>query len=272
MTGYIFIAVLLLIAGIYVYINNILYRFSSLTESFSIIPLFYIFLIPIICAGVISEEKRRKTSLLLYTLPLTSGQIVGGKYLAVLTVLACPLLIISLYPVILSTFGTVNILQALVHVFGLFLLGAALCAICLFISSITEGIVVSMILCVVILFALYEMNGLAEALGPSAKNGFIGLAVCALLLFIFILVMTKNIIVALIPTAIASVVLALIYRTSELALAGKLNKAMTYLAVFERVDSFASGILDLRMVIYYLSIIAVFILLTVYCFEGKRWS
>ncbi len=271
-TGYVFIAAILLSGGIYVFMNNFYYAYASFGTSINSVPFFYVFLIPIISAGVFTDEKRQKTEQLLYTLPLTSKQIVFGKYLALITILAVPLLIIGLYPIVMSFYGKVNFAQAYANLFAVYLLGMALCAICMFISSLTESIVVSAVLCFACMFLLYQMNTFATKMTPSQSTAFIGFIIMAVCLAIFIWFMTKNIYVAVIPSLIVAIALVLIRNASRVALAGKLNLVMSSVAVFSKLDNFMEGILDLPALIYYASIIVLFVLFTVYTFERRRWN
>ena len=270
--GYVFIAAVLLSGGIYVFINNFLNGYASFGTSINSVPFFFVFLIPVISAGIFTDEKRQNTDQLLYTLPLTSKQIVFGKYLALVTVLAVPLLVLGIYPLIMSAYGEVNFIQAYSNLFAIFLLGMALCAICMFISSLTESIIVSAILCFACMFLLYQMNSFAEALTGSQKNSLIGLALLAIALAVFIWYMTKNIYIALIPSLACAIALVLINNASKVALAGKINLVMSSVSVFNRINNFMNGIFDVTALIYYISIIVLFVLFTVYTFERKRWN
>ncbi|MGN0714597.1 MAG: ABC transporter permease subunit [Anaerovoracaceae bacterium] len=272
LSGYFFMTCILLVGGIYCYVNNIYYGYASFEQSINNLPFFFIFLIPVISAGVFTDEKRQKTEQLLYTLPVTSGQIVAGKYFALLTMLLIPLAILGLYPLGMSFFGDVNLFSAYCNLLAIFLLGAALCAICMFISSLTENIIVSAILCFGVMFVLYQMNSFAENLTGSAKNSYIGFVVLALALAFFIWFMTKNIYVALIPSISIVIVLNVLYKVSLRLVAGKINLVMSHIAVFSQLDRFMNGIIDLNAVIYYLSISALFVLFTVFTFERKRWN
>jgi ABC-2 type transport system permease protein len=270
--GYVFIAAVLLSGGIYVFINNFMNGYASFGTSINSVPFFFVFLIPVISAGIFTDEKRQKTDQLLYTLPLTSRQIVFGKYLALITVLAVPLLILGIYPLIMSAYGEVNFVQAYANLFAVFLLGMALCAICMFISSLTESIIVSAILCFACMFLLYQLNSFSEALTGSQRNSIIGFALLAVALAVFIWFMTKNIYIALIPSLACALVLVIVNNASKVALAGKINLVMSSVSVFNRMNNFMNGILDVTALIYYLSIIVLFVLFTVYTFERKRWN
>ena len=271
-TGYLFIACILLVGGIYCYINNFFYGYSSFETAISYIPFFFVFLIPVISAGVFTDEKRQKTEQLLYTLPLTSRQIVLGKYCALLTILFLPLALLGIYPIVMSFFGQVNFTVAYSTLFAIFLLGAALSAICMFISSLTENIIVSAVLCFGIMFVLYQMDNFADGLTPSAKNSYIGFIVLAVALAVFIWFMTKNIYVAIIPSVIVVIILNILYKVSLSFVAGKINLIMSNVAIFSKLDNFMNGIFDINTLVYYLSIVALFVLFTIYTFERKRWN
>ena len=272
LTGYIFMACILLVGGIYCYMNNIYYGYASFEQSINYLPFFFIFLVPVISAGVFTDEKRQKTEQLLYTLPLTSREIVLGKYLALITILLIPLAVLGLYPLTLSFYGEVNLVSAYCNLFAIFLLGAALCAICMFISSLTESIIVSAILCFGVMFVLYQMNSFAESLSSSAKNSYIGFTLIAIALAVFIWYMTKNIYIALIPSMIVMIALNVLYKFSLQMVAGKINLIMSNIAIFSKLDRFMNGVIDVNAVLYYVSIIALFVLFTVYTFERKRWN
>ncbi len=271
-TGYLFAACIVLVGGIYCYIYNFNYGYAGFEYSITNVPFFLVFLIPVISAGIFTDEKRQKTEQLLYTLPMTSGQIVLGKYLALLTIILIPLLILGAYPIAMSFYGEVNFMLAYSNLLAVFLLGAALCAICMFVSSLTESIVVSAVLCFGLLFLLYQMDTFSENLVGSAKNSYIGIVLMAICLLVLIWYMTKNIYVAIIPSVSVVIVLNFVYQYNLVLVAGKVNMIMDGISVFSRLDNFASSIFDVSAVVYYISIAALFVLFTIYTFERKRWK
>ena len=88
-------------------------------------------------------RDRQKTDQLLYSLPLRTGQVVLGKYLALLTVAALACALFAAYPLVLGRFGTVNYASSYTGPFGYFCLCAALLAMGVFASSLTENQVVA---------------------------------------------------------------------------------------------------------------------------------
>ncbi|MCR4901679.1 MAG: ABC transporter permease, partial [Butyrivibrio sp.] len=117
------------------------------------------FLVPILCMRSFSEERKSKTDQLLLTAPVSVGQIVLGKFLAIATVFAIPTAVFCLFPLIISTMGTVPMLWNYSDILGFFLYGLMLIAICMFFSSITENqIVCAVISILVILFGNLSSN------------------------------------------------------------------------------------------------------------------
>ena len=84
--------------------------------------------------------------------------------------------------------------------------------------------------------------------------------------------MTKNIYIAIIPSAVVVILLNVAYRFSMTLVAGKINLMLSSIAVFSKLNNFMNGIFDVNTTIYYLSIAGLFVLFTVYTFERKRWN
>jgi ABC-2 type transport system permease protein len=106
-----------------------------------------IFIVPFLTMRLIAEEKKQRTIELLYTTPVSSWQIVAGKYLSALAILFLALLLTLTYPLLLQfSAGDANGVDwrsVLLGYFGLLLLGGAYMAIGLFISALTESQVVA---------------------------------------------------------------------------------------------------------------------------------
>ena len=134
---------------------------------------------------VIAEERKQKTDQLLYSLPITTSQVVVGKYLALLVVFFIPLCIVSLYPLIFAQFGDVYLMTSYGSLLAFFIMGAALIAVGTFISSLTEnqgfaaGIAIP-----VILFNYYSVS-LAEHISASAMGSVISLCALAVICLLY---------------------------------------------------------------------------------------
>ena len=160
--GYLLGAFLLVFAGIYCMVYNLSGYYSNFEYVLSAIGFIYLIAVPIISMRSVAEEKKQKTDQLLYSLPISLGSVVMGKYLAMLTVLALPTGIMALYPLILSQFGAVAYGTAYGALLAFFLMGGCLLSIGLFISSITDSQVAAAVITLLTMMLLYFMSSLAS--------------------------------------------------------------------------------------------------------------
>ncbi|MFN7135237.1 MAG: ABC transporter permease [Myxococcales bacterium] len=130
-----------------------------------------VFVIPFLSMRLVSEEKRQKTFELLMTAPIRPGEIVLGKYLGGMAIVAVTILLVMAYPLVLQLFagssgtggtGGIEWQTAFAGYLGLFLWAAAAMAIGLFISSLTESQVVAAIITFVVLLLLWIVSWMAQ--------------------------------------------------------------------------------------------------------------
>ena len=129
MTGVVFIALVLIITGIFATIMNFRNGYPEFEQTLDSASFIFFLAVPILTMRSFAEEKSLKTDQLLYSLPTGMTRIVIGKYLAMVTVLGASTLLLCLYPIILSFYGTVNFLGSYSGIFAFFLLGCTLIAI-----------------------------------------------------------------------------------------------------------------------------------------------
>ncbi len=122
-------------------INQLVFSYT-----FQNITIFFLLLLPALTMRLFAEEKKLGTEELLYTSPLSSAQIIAGKYLASLIMLALMLALTAVSVVFTFIYGNPELPPLLIAYLGLFLLGAAFMAVGLFFSSLTENQVVAVIL------------------------------------------------------------------------------------------------------------------------------
>lgn len=269
MTGYMFIAFLLVFAGIYTMFYNLSSGYPNFEYVLQAMTIIFLIAIPVLTMRVIAEERRQKTDQLLYTLPLGMTRVVLGKYLAMITVVAVPCVVMAFYPLLLSTFGTVSFPTAYGALVGFFLLSAALSAIGLLISSLTENQAVAAGVCFGVMLLLYFMSSFV----PSSAGASLGaLLVTVLVLAVLVRVFTKSSAAALLVGVLGEGCLLGAYLAASDAFAGLFGRVVDGLSVFTRFDTFAEGMFDWTAVIYYLSIIAVALFLAVQTMEKRRWS
>jgi len=134
-------------------INQMVY--APLFHNMSIILLL---MLPLLTMRLFSEEKKIGTDELLYTSPVQVSEIILGKYLAALVVLAAMLGLTGLLSVFTFLWGNPELVQILNGYLGLFLMGAAFIAAGIFFSSLTKNQIVSAILTFGALLLFWILN------------------------------------------------------------------------------------------------------------------
>lgn len=271
-TGYIFVAFVLFFVGIFAMVINFQSRVPNFEYVLGNMNFVYLIIIPVITMRVISEERRQKTDQLLYSLPLSLARVVWGKYLAMVTVLLIPTLIMCIYPVFLSVYGDVNLASAYGGIFGFFMLGAALLAIGLFMSSLTENQIVAAVLSFGATLLCFLMSTLANYIPSTALASFAGFTVLIVLLGLIVYMMTKNTTAGVGSAVVLEACLAAVYFIRPALLEGVFKNLLNSLSVFTRLNNFLNGIFDLTAVVYYLTIILLFVFFTLQSMDKRRWS
>ena len=139
MTGFIFLAVIFAFTGIFTTAINLRSQSASFEYVLGNITIRFMLIGPVLAMRSIAEERRSRTDQLLYSLPIKTIDTVLGKYLSMTAVLLIACVGMAFVPVILSLFGIVHYGSCYAALLGFFLLGAALIAICMFMSSLTES-------------------------------------------------------------------------------------------------------------------------------------
>ena len=107
MTAYVVGAALLEFIGIGAMLYNINSAVANFEYALGSFCIGFVALVPVLTMRSIAEEKRQKTDQLLYLLPISSTEVVAGKYLAMVFVFALPMALACVYPFVFSMFGDV---------------------------------------------------------------------------------------------------------------------------------------------------------------------
>lgn len=170
--GWLFIAATLFMMGIYFTVFNMVAGYPTISYVLQSIVFLFIITIPILTMRSLSEERKYKTDQLILTAPVSVGKIVMGKYFALVTVLAIPTVIIGLTPFALMQAGEFQLGISYSSLLGFFLYGCLALAVGLFLSSLTESVVIAAVLTMVVLFLGYIMSGLCNILSSSGTTLF----------------------------------------------------------------------------------------------------
>ena len=272
MTGFLFAALLLLFVGIFATQFHLLGGYASFEHTLQSTCTILLLGIPLLTMRSIPEDKRTKTDRLLYSLPLKLSQIILGKYFAMLAVFAIPTVILSLYPLIFSTFGDVNLRSAYACVLAFFLLGAALIALSLFLSTLADSQIVAAILGFGALFLLYILRSVSTMIPTTPLVSAACLCVLGVLAALLAYYLTRNVPITCAVGAILILPIALIYWISASVFENLFPSLLSKLAIFNRLEPFIYGVFDISTLVFYLSFSAFFIVLTVLAAEKKRWN
>ena len=271
-TGYVFGAFLLLFAGIYCMVINLKVGYANFEYVLSSMCFIYIIGIPILTMRTIAEERKQATDQLLYSLPLTMTKIVLGKYLVLLILLFIPAGIIAFYPLILSSFGNVNMAGAYGTLFAFYALGAALTALGVFVSSLMENQASAAGLCFAVMLLNYFISSLSGYVSTTAFASFAAFAVLIVLLAVIVRLLTKNTFAAAMSGLIPGIALVLAYGLMGSSFQGTFPAVMEQLSLFDRFYGFSEGVFDIKALIYFASVILVFLFLSVQSMEKRRWN
>lgn len=272
MIGYLFIFFILLLTGIYFSAYQLDAAYPRFEYTLSALTFVFLISVPILTMRTLAEERKQKTDQLLLTAPVSVGKIVMGKYLALVTIFAIPMAIICLYPLVMSKFGTISFGTAYTGILGFFLLGCANLAIGVFISSLTESQVIAAVLTFVFLFAFFMMNGISSFFSEGALATCITFGLLILAVSIIIYTMIKNFLISAVVCVIGEAALAVVYVVNSSFFAGGIQKVLQIFNISGHFDNFANGIFDVNGIVYFLSVIAVCMFLTVQSIVKRRWN
>lgn len=272
LTAYVFGAFLLAVVGL----GSVLYNLQAAVSNFEFVLSFasiiFVVIVPILTMRTLAEERRQRTDQLLYSLPITTTQVVLGKYLALLVVYLIPLAVISLYPLLFSQFGDVYLPTSYGSLFAFFMMGAALLAVGMFLSSLTDNQGFAAGIGIAAILLNYYSVSLAEYTSSTAMGSLIALYVIALLLGVVIRGLTRNENLAYGVAFVLIAALSVAYFVNSSAFEGLLPDIMTKLSLFRQFNSFVNGAFDLTAIVYYVSVMGFFLFLSVQSLEKRRYN
>lgn len=272
MTAYVFGAFLLLFIGI----GSMLYNLRSAVSNFEFVLSFasiiFVVIVPVLTMRCLSEERKQKTDQLLYSLPISTTQVVLGKYGALLVVFFIPMCFVALYPLLFSRFGEVYLPTAYGSLAAFFLLGAALLSVGVFLSSLTDSQGLAAGLGIGTILLNYYCVSLSEYVTSTAAGSLVAFLVILAALGLLFRALTRNNALAIGVFLVGCAGLAGVYLLDSAALEGLLPGIMKQISLFERFYTFVNGVFDLTGVVYYLSVIVFFLFLTVQSLEKRRYN
>ena len=193
------------------------------------------FVVPVMTMRLFSDERRTKTDQVLFTAPVKLINIVLGKFLAAFALYAISFVPTIIFQIIVSSLVSVNIFYYIYALIGIMLFGAALIAVGMFISALTESPIIAIIFTIIAnLFIMFSGSFAGMITVPTTTNNFFE-AVGA-----FVLKITVSFL-----------------------------NGMDFVNV---LSSFSNQALAVKDIVFFISITAAFIFLTERSLEKRRWS
>jgi ABC-2 type transport system permease protein len=214
--AYIVCGFFLLFSGFMLFSTFFIARRAELRRFFELLPILLSLFIPALTMRVFSEERRSGSFETLLTLPVSTADVVTGKYLATLTSSLLMLVPTLSYALTCAMFGTPDAGPIVGGYLGSVLLCAAYTAIGLYASSTTRNQIIAF---------------------------FVAFAIC--------------------------IVLSAISNFAVL-LPGSLVGLASFISASSHFESISRGIVDTRDILYFISLAAVFFVLTVQSIENAR--
>ena len=268
----IFLSVLLLFCGIYTVSGNIANGDARFERVVPTVAYILLIIVPILTMQSFAAEKSEKTDQALYSLPLSTSSVVLGKYLAMVSVLGCASLAMCLVPPVLSMYGHVYFPTSYAAIFAFFILGCALIAIGMFISSLTESQVISAVISIGVFLLLSLISYISSLIPSSAVASFVIILALAALIAIIVAIMTKNGVAATLVGVALGAAAIVVYFVNSSLYEKLVPELLTKIGVFDKMSNFFYGIFDLKALLFYLSVIFIFVFLTSLAFDKKRWN
>lgn len=262
MIGYVFMAFLLVVIGIYYFATNLMQQVANFEYVLHSVTFIFIVLVPILTMRLISEEKKQKTDQLLFTSPVSVYKIVLAKYLSVLTLFAITMLVVCIYPLVLTQWGKVPLGNAFSSIFGFFLVGAAYISIGLFVSALTESQVIAAVISFLVMLLSYIITSLTSIL-PTDKLSCMIILICLFTAFSYVVYLSMKSVVAGVCTwFVGTAAFIALYFLKPEFYDGILVKVFSSVALTDRYADFNYGVISFANIFYYVSVVAVFVVLT----------
>ena len=264
MVGYVTAAVSLFFLGLYFTNRNLMYASSDFASVLYTTTLIMLFLLPAISMRSFAEDRRNKTDQLLLTSPVSVPGIVLGKFLAEVVVFALPLTVAVIMPLILTAFGTVSLVSAFSALFAYLPVGT-------WISALTENQIIAYLATFGALLIAYLMNGIKTMFTSGNLLALIVFLVVLLIAAVLVGVLCKSLPVGLGVFSAGAVVLVVLFQLRPAWLLSAFNAVLGALALFQPFNGVVGGMFSVSAIVYYLSVIALFLFLTGQSLERRRW-
>lgn len=273
MLGYFIVAVILLFFGLLFSLYNIDAGYAFYAYPISAMISYLPILIPLLTMRSFSEERRSKTDQLLLTAPIEVWKITLGKYLAMVSVFAIPVVISCAYPAIIYMTGSYAYpLTDYATILAFFLIGASYIAIGMFFSSLTESQIIAALMAFGFMFLLSMLRDFSEKVPMEEWKNAVIFILLSIVFFVIFFKMTQNFYVSFAVFAVMCIGIAVTYNVNPDLFYGSVAQIMHSIPYAETLVLFAYNIFDVTSIVLYLSVTVFFIFLTIQSIQKRRYS
>ncbi len=272
MLGWVLTGVMLLFGGLYFTAVNLQGGYTDLSYTlYSFIIVLLIF-VPLLCMRSFAEEKRSRTDQLLLTSPVSIPGIVMGKYLSLLAMFAVPLGVYALYPLLMKALGAANFAASYSGLLAYFSLGAALIAVCMYLSTLTENQIVAALSGFGVLLVCYLMPAIQTLFTAGSSLALVVFAIILGAASLIIGLRSRSLVLGGGVFAVGCIALAVLFSARSAALTTAFSAVLGALALFEPFLNFVNGLFDVTALVYYAGVAGLFLFLTGQALEKRRWN
>ena len=234
-----------------------------------------VFAVPILTMKSIADERRLKTDQMLLTYPVKVSSVILGKYFALVTVYAVPLLISCLCPLIIAwaSAGGGSLLIDYSAILAFLFLGGVFVAIGMFISSLTESQVIAAVSTMGVFLLMFFWSGLVGYIPATAGASYIGFLILLAVIVLILHNLARSVKLTAAVGAIGAVGLTALFILDKPVLNGSLGKFLGLFSVTDAIGNFGSyNVFDLKGLLLFISLAVLFVFLTVQSVQKRRWS
>jgi ABC-2 type transport system permease protein len=281
MIGYVYVFIVLVFIGIFFFLTNLRANPSQngsypyFAGALSNILIILVFVVPILTMKSMADERRLKTDQLLLTYPVKVSSVILGKYFAMVTVYALPLLVSCLCPLVLAwaSAGQGSLLIDYSAIVALLFFGAVFVAIGMFISSLTESQVIAAVSSMGLFLLMFFWSSLVSFIPVTAAASFVGFLILLAVIVLIVHNLARKTALTAAVGIIGAAGLAALFLLDKPAMNGLLNKFLLIFAITDTIGNFTSYyVFDLKGLLLFASMAVLFVFLTVQSVQKRRWS
>ncbi|MBQ7153406.1 MAG: Gldg family protein [Clostridia bacterium] len=270
--GPLLIAVSLLSAGLLFCIFQLLLQSPEPSYTHHYLLLVLAVLFPLLTIRSFTADNRLPARDLLYSLPIPLHKIIIGKFLGLLPFLAPAALLVSLFPIILSFYGTVSFGAAYLSVLQFLILSCALLAISCFLSSLMSSYVLAAVLNAGAVALLFFADRLASELPSAPVFSFVLILFLICLAGLLVYLLSASIRLSAVTGGVLLAAAVLLFCLRPQLFTGLLPALLNKCAVFAQFKLLVYGLFDWGNLVLNVVSVPVFLLLAAAVSYRRRYG